>query len=247
MGDEFSSLKKRKKRKKRKKSGGALLDPPALLGRWQQGEQAVDGVGFICACISPVSLLLGRWMLLMPCVVLITNHRAFRSWAVHIQYHILNLWMLSRSHQYCNVYSTKTVGALEDLDSLHIPGLKGRVNSRSRFKESTSLGIFGFCSTSQLGLQGSHDVSAVSVSSWSLWMALTTLGAFMASGWTEPSRWTLMMVPATELNQTRDLNQILLTQFFLLDFSSSSISDSVFCLCAFWACVWPVVVVLRSQ
>lgn len=42
-----------------------------------------------------------------------------------------------------------------------------------------------------------------------------------------------MMVPATELNQTRDLNQILLTQFFLLDFSSSSISDSVFCLCAF--------------
>lgn len=177
MGDEFSSLKKRKKRKKRKKSGGALLDPPALLGRWQQGEQAVDGVGFICACISPVSLLLGRWMLLMPCVVLITNHRAFRSWAVHIQYHILNLWMLSRSHQYCNVYSTKTVRALEDPDSLHIPGLKGRVNSRSRFKESTSLGIFGFCSTSQLGLQGSHDVSAVSVSSWSLWMALTTLGA----------------------------------------------------------------------
>lgn len=217
MDDEFSSLKKRKKRKKRKKSGGAPLDPPALLGRWQQGEQAVDGVGFICACISPVSLLLGRWMLLMPCVVLITNHRAFRSWAVHIQYHILNLWMLSRSHQYCNVYSTKTVGALEDPDSLHIPGLKGRVNSRSRFKESTSLGIFGFCLTSQLGLQGSHDVSAVSVSSWSLWMALTTLGACprclwplaglnLAGGlwwwslllnWTKPETWTRFCWPSS--------------------------------------------------
>lgn len=213
MDDEFSSIaawRKDKKRKKRKKSGGAPLDPSASLGRWQQGEQAVDGVGFICACISPVSLLLGRWMLLMPCVVLITNRRAFRSWAVHIQYQILKLWMLSHSHQYCNVYSTKTVGALEDPDLLHIPGLKGRVNSGSWFKESTSLWIFGFCPTSQLGLQGSHVVSAVSVSSWSLWMAVTPpaacprclwplAGLNLAGGlwwwspllnWTKPETWT---------------------------------------------------------